>query len=342
MFTHSPFAFKGGGRMENHYIHYFLGSNPDRALQLIKYFWIPVILPLRIMRCVYWILYPGEFDYPEILGAIFKFIVAIIIFILVSKVRGWSESARQRVGLFQLSMVRLFCVVTILEQSKKDRNANTFFAYVCFLCLSGFIIPRYSEYLALAIVISFVRPVQMWLSYSSDSQSIQEIAYQHTLVLALFISIHWTIHSDFRRDWLRSPSVHISHAVMGTRPINGGGAACAAEWDMLQDDYFSHTDHLELSAQALQVSTRGALRLRQCWEVTFRLLPLFSLRPPGTGRHRGATGRPARLRAAVALRAGRDRRRAGGPRLPGLRLRPASRPHCPCRYRGRDRDVTVT
>ena len=307
--------------MEKHYVHYFVASNPDRSRQMLKYFWIPVILPLRFLRCVYWITYPGEFDYSDFWGAIFKFMAMVFTFIFVSRTKEWSDSARHKLGLFLLWMTRLFFLVAILEQSKRDRNANTFFAYVCLVCLGGFAVPMFSEYLALAIVISFVRPAQLLVSSSqNDSQIIQEIAYQHSLVLALCISIHWNVHSDLRRNWLRSPSKNFGPAVTGTsnNGKNGGGAAPAIEWDTLPDNYFSPTDHAELCAQALQVPSSPHAAWRASLHSRFRAARA------GAGRHRGAAGRPARLRAEVAPRTERDRRRPGGPRLPGSRSEPRS------------------
>lgn len=255
MLEHSPFSFRDV-RMETCYSQYFIETNYIRSRHVLAYFWIPVILPLRLSRCIYWILYPQEFDFLELKSAVFKFFIMAFSFLLVLRAETWGHIARNRLGLLQLWATRLLFMIAIFEQTRKDRNANIFFSLVFSIALGGFTNPRYSEYLAFAILISFARPAQLLISCNpSECSQIQEIAYQHALVLALCTSVHWTVHSDIRRGWLRSPALPVDSDRPGTCGVVCGQPLPPEDgWDLLNDDYFSHADQVEMRAQALQVS----------------------------------------------------------------------------------------
>ena len=221
----------------------------------------------------------------------------------------WSDIARHRLGLFILWTARVFFLIAILEQTKQDRDANTVFSLILSVFLGGFGIPNFFEYLALAILALLVRPCKLLMSHGpSYSEQIAEITYQHMLFLALCISVHWTIHSDMRREWLRSPSLRFDPEKPGTRADHDEGGErrnAEDEWDLLRDKYFSQADHMEMSAQAQQVFF---LQHRTDGEE----VEAGAAASAGADRHPGAAGRGAGLCAAVASCAKYHRRWAGG------------------------------
>ena len=253
--------------MEKHFSFYFVVSSIDRIRQLFIYLWIPVIFPFRCSRIMYLILYHG-IDNLEFWGAVIRLVSIAFTLLMLFKAMEWSDVARHRLGLFILWTTRVFFLILILEQTKQDRDANTIFSFITCFFLGGFATPNFSEYMALAILASLVRPGKLLMSHwPSYSEQIAEITYQHTLILALCIGVHWTVHSDIRREWLRSPSLRFDPEKPGTRADHDEGGErrnAEDEWDLLRDDYFSHADHMDMSAQAQQVFFATSHRWRGC------------------------------------------------------------------------------
>ena len=256
--TLAPFAFKDSV-MEQKFVCSFVESSIDRIRPVVR-FSIPVLLPLRISPLIMWI-FSEDDDYIQRRTAIFCTFQAVVeVLTLLVVLKEWNCPTKQRLGLFFLWFTRLGLLTTIY-QMREERDIQVFANLVSFICIGGLTMPSYAEYLVLAFLVSYLWPLQKFFTtqQASSSDLVQEIIYQHTLVLALGISIHWAVHSDLRRTWLRSASANLelTTVVKPNRRVfkdsNEDEATSRSDWDQLRDGYFSNADRLATRVQALQV-----------------------------------------------------------------------------------------
>lgn len=174
-----------------------------------------------------------------------------------------------------------------------NRDSQLIIATASILCCSGLVLPSFTEYLVFALTIPYIRPLRIYLSSDKgmDSDDFQQVIFQHTLLLALAISVSWTVHSDSRRDWLRSPVSFIGNrgsvSITGQRRLraslasgrssshdfesDGNAASASADWNAINDNYFSKSDLQELCAIVLEVRSTDL-------EFTYSLAPLCHAR----------------------------------------------------------------
>ena len=258
--TLAPFAFKDSV-MEQKFVCSFVESSIDRIRPVVR-FSIPVLLPLRISPLIMWI-FSEDDDYIQRRTAIFCTFQAVVeVLTLLVVLKEWNCPIKQRLGLFFLWFTRLGFLTTIY-QMREERDIQVFANLVSFICIGGLTMPSYAEYLVLAFLVSYLWPLQKILQASS-SDLVQEIMYQHTLVLALGISMHWAVHSDLRRIWLRSASANLQSTTTDKpnsqvlKSSSEDAAASTSDWDQLRDGYFSNADRLATRVQALQVCWSNA------------------------------------------------------------------------------------
>ena len=134
-----------------------------------------------------------------------RFSVLVLLLVLVSK--KWGMSTNYWRGLFAVWLTRVTLILGFQHQmADNNRDPQIMSSLVSFVFVGGLITPSFTEYILYAFSISFVRPLYLSFgtSQSAGAESIFNILYQHTLILALGASIIWTVHADHRRDWLRS------------------------------------------------------------------------------------------------------------------------------------------
>lgn len=240
--------------MEGIYQQHFITSNFVR-LRMIFRFCFPLFIGLRMYPIACWLL-SYNVDHMELVEAAIKFSGIICFSIVLS--HSWSDSAKGRIGLVFLWIMRVGWLSAVLGQARGHSYSQARTSFVWMVCISGLMMPNILEYFGYAITVSYIRPLLLFWTTSSSPASeielVEQIVYQHSLVLALGFCITWTFHSDFRRDWLRSPSDCTKHASIRTNPTKGRNVrADKRHWDMLDDLYFSDADRLELSAEVTQV-----------------------------------------------------------------------------------------
>ena len=264
-----PFGFKDR-LMEERYQQHFIASVFDRISPVMRCCWLPVYIVLRCLWIIYWFLFPSEVTPIEIVVNIARFFVWVLGVVVVSK--KWDASSQSKIGLYALWIARTSaCLVALQQAAAKENDPQIMAALVSFICLSGMLIPSFTEYLCAALPLPYIQPIRLHLS-GGKAEHIQEIVFQHSLILALGLSITWTIHADCRRNWLRFPSAfksatapaNDSRAVNSRerRKLNKEVLASAAhasansvrDWDQLEDGYFTDADRREMRAEALLVS----------------------------------------------------------------------------------------
>jgi hypothetical protein len=258
----SPFSFCDQ-ILEHNYQEHFLVSNYDRFEEICKYL-VPVLFLFRTFPIICWFL-GYSVDSIELFYAVFKLCLTIIVLIIFSK--SWSRSAKFRFGLLLLWALRVNWLLAAVSQAR-GLNMQATTSFVLMVCLSGLMMPNILEYFCWAIGASFIRPIQLSFTGNSDSNMdlIMQAIYQHSLVMALGMSIVWTFHCDFRRAWLRSPSKSIKPAKRRKSAIALNAPIPRTEkrgFDELDDGYFTESDRSELSAEVLKVGL-GLVRCRWC------------------------------------------------------------------------------
>ena len=112
-----------------------------------------------------------------------------------------------RLGIATLWIIRIFAMVVGLQQlGANHSDPQVMTALIGYLCVCGLGIPSFFEYLSIAFPLAFARPTLLCLFPGPDPELVQQSLFQHTLILALGGCITFTVHSDCRRDWLRSSS----------------------------------------------------------------------------------------------------------------------------------------
>ena len=196
MSSRAAFAF-GERVMERRYQHFYLSSSIDRIRPIICY-----IIFIRFSFLLYAELHAPKWDRAKLMFMTIRIFFLISILAIVSAKCGRAFNYWR--GLTLLWIARMCSVLVALEYTALDygtlHNTSTL---ANFVCLSGLVFPRFTEYFLFSVSLSVLRPWYLFLR-SSSPESIFDLLYQHALILALGASITWTVHADHRRDWLRS------------------------------------------------------------------------------------------------------------------------------------------
>ena len=150
---------------------------------------------------------PGSEGHDELAGKIWyseRTVMLILMCVLISK--KWSPASNYWRGLILLWITRIG-VILCLQQQLADAPAElqSMATHVAVVCTGGWMFYSFIEYFLFALSLSIIRPLRLGFS-PIPAESIYETLYRHVLILALGVSIAWTVHADQRRDWLRSRS----------------------------------------------------------------------------------------------------------------------------------------
>ena len=206
----APFCFKNR-LMEERYQHHFISSSVDRVGPIMLSFWLPALMIMRCFWSMYWLFNPFKIRHVEVVVGATRFFFKMVMFVVLSK--KWDLSAKCKIGLLFLWMTRTVGILVAVQQAAaKANDPLTMSGLVGYVCLSGLMIPRFTEYLCTALPLPLIQPIRLYFS-GNKAEHIHEILFQHTLILALGLSITWTIHADCRRDWLRFLPPQFANAV---------------------------------------------------------------------------------------------------------------------------------
>ena len=193
----SPFAFRDRV-LEHRFQDYLVSSCADRIKPMVCAFF-PVLFIIRLSSLAYSILYgSGEIIVPAIrLSAI------ILLVVLISK--NWNPASNYGRGLAILWTTRFITILGLQQLLvAKSAELQAMATHVGFVCAGGWMINSFSEFFLFALMHSFLRPLlQLGLGITKN-ESIFDVIYQNTMILALGVSIAWTVQANQRRDWLRS------------------------------------------------------------------------------------------------------------------------------------------
>ena len=214
----SPFAF-GNRVLERRFQDFLLYTCADRVYPIICFALFPVLFVIRLSSLAYSALYGTG----ELIVTSIRLSILILVVVLISK--NWSPASNYWRGLTLLWIIRLG-VVLCLQQQLVDSPAElqSMATLVGFVCVGGWFFYNFTEYFLFALSLSFLRPLRLSLG-STTTESIFDVVYRHSLILALGVSIAWTVHADQRRDWLRSRT-H-AHEVMHPRRSKASKRASA-------------------------------------------------------------------------------------------------------------------
>ena len=140
----------------------------------------------------------------ELMLELIRLSFLILLIILLS--RKWGSASNYSRGIAILWITRIGSTMAFLQQiagTKGGRDLQIFASLVSYVYTSGFVFYSFSEYILFVVPLAFLRPLYLSV-IQKDRVSYFDVLYQHTLILALGVSITWTIHADYRRDWLRS------------------------------------------------------------------------------------------------------------------------------------------
>jgi hypothetical protein len=330
-FAMMPFAFKDHA-MEHKYREHFMASNLDRYRPIV-FFGSPIILAMRMFPILYAAYDHSNIDRAVLAGAIFKF-VGSVIFVAVF-IKKWDNSSKSRIGRILFWTVRFGWLLALYGQIRGQSDAQALTSFAALVTSCGLTMPSFTEYICCALLASYARPLQLCWKESSISPAdfalIQQILYQHTLILALGISLIGSFHSDFRRNWLRSsnspPESSTLQPATNTK-LGSELAARSGSWDLLKDGYYSDADRRKLCAEVLLVCS---LLSSPSFKFVYQAAAAAAA---GAGRYRATADRPTRYGAAVASSQHHHRRWPNRLRVPGasesrlVRLHPNG---CCCR-----------
>ena len=159
---------------------------------------------MRISWLVYHCLYPGSITKMDIFVAAVR--ISILLTLIYLYCRNLGDARKHQVGKALLWVVRIYAIVAAVLQVAADHSdPQIMSSLVTVCCFIGLAIPTYLEYLCYALPLPFVRPLCFVLQ-SANADHLQDVLFQHMLILALGASITASVHSDCRRGWLRSRS----------------------------------------------------------------------------------------------------------------------------------------
>jgi hypothetical protein len=234
-----------------------MASNLDRYRPIV-FFGSPIILSMRLFPILYAAYDPSNVDRAVLAEAIFKFLSSVIFVAVFTK--KWDNSSKSRIGHILFWTVRCGWLLALYGQIRGQSDAQALTSFAALVTSCGLMMPSFTEYVCCALLASYIRPLQLCWKESSispaDFSLIQQILYQHTLILALGFSIIGSFHSDLRRNWLRSsdsqPATSTLQPATKTK-IGSELAARSDSWDLLKDGYYSDADRRELCADVLLV-----------------------------------------------------------------------------------------
>ena len=264
----APFPFKDK-RMEQRYQLNFHARCLDRT-RLVTFSIAPIIGTMRCIWLVYWS-YNFE-NLPRLemfLGSVRVMEFFAIMTIYLNK---WSGLSAVRLSIGMLWMFRTLAILVFVHQLLGNHSDPQLMSeLVLVACVLGLYLPNFTEYVCYSLPMAYVRPFfgHMVVATGQGHQDVYQIAFQHTLILALGFTITWTIHSDSRRDWLRSANAPMPESrsrekrARSERGEPHVGGCPADEWDTLDDGYFAPADRALLRAAAMQArAPRNAAQAR--------------------------------------------------------------------------------
>ena len=247
-------------------------SCADRVYPITCYALFPIFLVIRLSSLAYSALYGTG----GLIVTAIRLFMLILMCVLISK--KWSPASNYWRGLILLWITRIG-VILCLQQQLADAPAElqSMATHVAVVCTGGWMFYSFIEYFLFALSLSIIRPLRLGFS-PIPAESIYETLYRHVLILALGVSIAWTVHADQRRDWLRSRS-HADEVVHPRRSKTSkparrdkktnSAASSAAEKGAEDLDleglgeccFLSAFDIAEMREQALQVRGIEAMKL---------------------------------------------------------------------------------
>ena len=199
-----------------------MSSCIDRIRPVICFLYVPVFGSIRLSSLAHSVFYGPMLGGAELYLAFIRLFSLIMLIILVSK--NWGSTSNYTRGLALLWIGRIGSLLAFQQQMVDDnRELQIMSSLISYVCVSGLIFPSFSEYLLFALMLSSLRPLYLILVLN-PAQSIFSVLYQRLLALTLGISITWTIHSQNRRNWLRSRKTQ-----KDGRPGTHSGASTALE-----------------------------------------------------------------------------------------------------------------
>ena len=193
-----PFAFEDK-RMEVCFRKYYILTCRDRTWPILRIA-IPISATMRFFWFIYWYYHYNMMPFVEKLVGIVR--IHLLIALLIVYLHKWHSSTLYHLGLALLWIIRSSSIFLILHQfGDTHGDPQVMMELVLVVCFFGLFIPNFSEYLCFALPIPYIKPVSLFLARDKRAH---EVAFQHTLILALGLSISAAVHSDSRRDWLRS------------------------------------------------------------------------------------------------------------------------------------------
>ena len=266
--------------MEERYRQNFVVSCIDRGGPILRLFWLPTLATLRIFWLMYWLLNPFEITPVEFS------IIVLRLFILFFVGIKWNSRTRGRLGICLLWIARIHPVLNFIRHINVSlkNDAQAMVGLVTFTCFCGVAIPNFIEYLCVALVLTYTKPILLYL-YGADVNHVQQILFQYTLILGLGASVTWTIHAECRRKWFGNPANTYankrkpaavpardacvppvlrqsgSHKFLSSAAASAetDTAAMDSSMDQLDDLYFASctdTDRAQMRAEAKRVSRR--------------------------------------------------------------------------------------
>jgi hypothetical protein len=272
--------------MEKRFREHFVNSALDRARPILCYFWLPVAGTLRLLWLLYYLTFPYNIATLELVvmaGRIFLLVFLGVVF----SITNLTDYTKRRIGHSLIWILRAFALLILTQQyATKSSDPDIITVLAGYVCVSGIGFASFAEYLGISVILVCIRPLLLYLHPSSPSESALEALFQNTLILALGVCTTFAVHSDCRRDWLRSAASSSPAAAgsAGRNPIGqrerrgvsgknalassqrrqkraaaaaaAATAAAAGGWDLLVDGYFSDSDRAEEGIMAVQVRQR--------------------------------------------------------------------------------------
>ena len=190
--------------MEKRYQQHFIASSVDRFGPLMRWFAVPVYCFVRLFWLVYWLIYPYKVTTVELVIGVQRVFIQIIAFVVVGK--QWNVRIKKRLGIGLLWASRMVAVFEAVQQAvAKEEDPHAMAGLVSYVCFGYLFIPNFVEYFCTVLALPYIQPVCLHLA-GVPAEHVHQILYQHTLILALGLSISWSVHTDCRSDWVRHPA----------------------------------------------------------------------------------------------------------------------------------------
>ena len=179
----------------------------------------------------------------------------------------WTSSAKLIFGRSLLWINRLCYFLNIAQQCGiQQHDSNTKILFIWNLYFGGAVAPSFDEYILSSVVISYTKPICLWMLESfcanridfecTDDGKQQEVVHS-SILFGLAVFINFLLYGDHRRDWLfRCASLGkvcaVSSADLSESPCDlleiqwnlhqQRTSGSSSELDLLGDGYFSPAD----------------------------------------------------------------------------------------------------